>query len=96
MTPSASTRPARSGGRFPQQCLPAFAQSLDVNRPHTLLTKDDWDTPILLRLSNNPLRFTACALPWLLASILQGVERTELGLGLAKPNKPGSKRSAVG
>lgn len=56
----------------------------------------DWDTPILLRLSNNPLRFTACALPWLLASILQGVERTELGLGLAKPNKPGSKRSAVG
>lgn len=57
----------------------------------------DWDTPILLRFSNNPLRFTARALLWLLASILQGVERTGLGLGLrlAKPNKPGSKRSAV-
>jgi len=50
MTPSATTRPARSGGRFPQQCLPELAQSIDVNRPHTLLTKDTKSSGMLVYL----------------------------------------------
>ena len=48
MTPSASTGPALIGGRIQQQCLPAFAQSLDVNRPHTLLTKDTKSSGMLV------------------------------------------------